>query len=485
MRAVVSLCVRGLGSLSFGKVLLGALMLWMAAAFISMGGGGSAQADTAAAHDEGPVTVELVGFFDQNTDGADDGTAAPAPRWTRGAQGATSSASVSVPVSKPASRQSAPASMPASDDTAYAGIKVAPLPRATGGGQSASTPARAESQKPSGGSENFLTGLFDRLAQLWTGGGSGNGSGASSSGSSGSSGGAIGQAASRHDETVPDTVGQALAKARDTVGKAAARGSSAGQQSSEPEALRQLSRPRANAAQPASTGGSSGRSASGGQADELMGGVVDLVSGIVGTVAGKKAGDQTRQGLSGITDQVSTALRAGHKFNTSGEPGSGNANTAAQPGSRDRATQTGNGASPALPAAHKTNQPDCSGTSDCAENNPAVSGRKPATQAARGPPARPRDHDSTNGTHRKTNGPGSAKTSQAALQTGLDGKQLNKIVDKVTGGALDFTQNLLGGLSKLFGKHGQANNKSNGGSAGQQSGHSRHDDLTGKLTKLT
>uniref|UniRef100_UPI0012ED9BD0 hypothetical protein n=1 Tax=Pseudonocardia acaciae TaxID=551276 RepID=UPI0012ED9BD0 len=443
VRAVVSAMARGVtpavSSISFGTVLVGALMVWMAAALFSM------DLDSARTGMAGAVVVEtpvgLAGFAGEDFDGTDDTSGVrPRPRWTR-LGGAQSSASGSLPVSTThrAGRQATP-----SADIGYADPEMAPVPWATGTGHGAAartagatsstqtTPSseRASSQGQADPMADALTGLFDRLARAWSGGGSSVGT-SSKSLSSGS--GSVAPSMSRRDQRArgaAEAVDSAQSQPRGvpTVKPAASRGST------QPAAGQ---RP-----------GGAGRA----RAGESMGGVVDLVSGIVGTIAGKKAGAQTRQGLSGIADQVSSALRAGHRINTSSgasDTGTGGISAAAQPGTRERATHTNTGG-PALAAGGHSHQPDCAGESSCAEIASLPSGRKPTTQAARGPPAGP---------------------SRAALQTKIDGTQLNEIVD----GAMDLTEGLLGGLAKLV----------DGGKGGKNGGTGARGELADSIRETT
>ncbi|MBO0809694.1 MAG: hypothetical protein J2P32_15475, partial [Actinobacteria bacterium] len=147
MRAVVSLCVRGLVSLSFGKVLVGAAMLWTAAAFLSMGSGNSIQTGSASTRDGANVStaaVELAGYFGDDSDGTDGNAGLPAPRW--GGMGRPQpSSSGAIPVSS--SHRNAQQAMPSSDtsatdDGAYSAsvdFGVTPFRMTAGAGQKAST----------------------------------------------------------------------------------------------------------------------------------------------------------------------------------------------------------------------------------------------------------------------------------------------------------------------------------------------------------
>ncbi|MGH3586588.1 MAG: hypothetical protein ACRDQ0_09720, partial [Pseudonocardia sp.] len=130
-------------------------------------------------------------------------------------------------------------------------------------------------------------------------------------------------------------------------------------------------RPRpANAS---STGGSK-------NVDQMLGGVVDLVSGIVTTVAGKKAGTQTRQALTGLTDEVSAAIAAGNGLDSRG-PGMGGTNTSTPAGSG----HTGGG-SPATPPEEATGPITCQALGVCpAQSQPTT--QRAGTPQARGPPA--------------------------------------------------------------------------------------------------
>ncbi|GAA5175042.1 hypothetical protein GCM10023321_80200 [Pseudonocardia eucalypti] len=66
---------------------------------------------------------------------------------------------------------------------------------------------------------------------------------------------------------------------------------------------------------------SPGRKAPGQDVRTLLDGGADLVSGVVGTVAGKRAGEATHEALSGVADDVTRALRVGTRL-AGGERGS-------------------------------------------------------------------------------------------------------------------------------------------------------------------
>ncbi|WP_037070404.1 DUF4781 domain-containing protein, partial [Pseudonocardia acaciae] len=182
-----------------------------------------------------------------------------------------------------------------------------------------------------------LTGNFvqDLLKQLGVSGGSGKGSGNGQSGRSG-------QGVSQDEGQQPERPG--------------------------------VNRPRpGNAAQ-----GSGGRGHE--NVDQLVGGVVDLVSGIVGTVAGKKAGSQTRQALSGLADEVSQAIAAGGKGLDSRGRGMNGTNTSTPVGSGH------DGGSPSTPPDAGSGPITCQAIGVCPSQGQPTRQRAGAPQA-RGPPA--------------------------------------------------------------------------------------------------
>ncbi|WP_028927972.1 hypothetical protein, partial [Pseudonocardia acaciae] len=354
--------------------------------------------------------------------------------------------------------------------------------------RSASQPERATPASGQSGSVgDFLLGLLDRLAQARTGGGS--------SGTAASSGGAATKstpeptsarpATEAVSDTVSDTVTTALTQAR-TEARAAANQAS----TSISTAMSDLPRGHVScglACQGSPSQGSPSRPTAPGkrQVDQLMGGAVDLASDIVSAVAGKSAGDRTRRGLSQVADEVSEALGQASKLNqNSGAAGTGNAPaTPSRSGMTERATkqahQTNTG--PGLTGDRDSTRPECTSGPECADDSHALAGRKPATQAARGPPAGRAHHQARHQNQNSEQGSASPALARAS-QTKLDNTQLKKIF----GRAQEFTHDLIGELGKLAKHAGRQDHATgNGGESTGHTGSARPNGSHGLASKIS
>ncbi|MBO0807649.1 MAG: hypothetical protein J2P32_05010, partial [Actinobacteria bacterium] len=152
----------------------GALLVWIIAATV-------APSTASAAKGESTAAVELVGFFGQDSNDAEDDSGLTAPRWTGGIGHAQPTASGVLPASS--SHQNGRQATPRSDSSDEVLSKAAVLARVTAAdaGDRANSPRTTSAVKaePAGGQRSgsladLLTGLFDRLARAW-GGGSGDG----------------------------------------------------------------------------------------------------------------------------------------------------------------------------------------------------------------------------------------------------------------------------------------------------------------------
>ncbi|MBO0809212.1 MAG: hypothetical protein J2P32_13030, partial [Actinobacteria bacterium] len=122
---------------------------------------------------------------------------------------------------------------------------------------------------------------------------------------------------------------------------------------------------------------------------QVLGGVVDLTSGLVTAVAGRRAGAQARQALGGLAQDVSDAIAATNRLDSRGRGMSG-ATTTPSTGGTGHA-----GGQPATGPDATSASPSCQDSAGCASTNQALS-RQPKAAPARGPPAHHATQPTTN-----------------------------------------------------------------------------------------
>ncbi|HEX4253308.1 MAG TPA: hypothetical protein VH008_35930, partial [Pseudonocardia sp.] len=405
---VVSLLWRALGSLTFGKVLIGAALIWVAA-MVGAAGGNAHDLNSVPAANEftavGAEEHEIV--LASNQVGGDDGSAdindSGVSGWVGqpgvgGAQrvsgGGTASGLLAADPSghlagrrrslgelRAARQQQVadeePASWPPADGhghgsdsvatssasnavansrvgsdhagtltrTVLGSIRSAMHPAlefvsgladrfagslTSGSGQppsgSASTAAdrRTSAQAPASPTTSKGSGLLGWLMNLLGVAGSSDGSGSGGSGSAGSGPG--GSAGGGHAVGVAPHTAAAAKAATDAVTGTINEATDAmaigpnGQNVAKPAG-------RTGSSDAASSpAGLSGAAPPGPGVDRLFSGIVDLVSGVVGTVGGQAAGQQTHAALTRMTDQVESALAVGAALtNNAGNTGIGGA----------------------------------------------------------------------------------------------------------------------------------------------------------------
>ncbi|WP_345703539.1 DUF4781 domain-containing protein [Pseudonocardia eucalypti] len=179
------------------------------------------------------------------------------------------------------------------------------------------------------------------------------------------------------------------------------------------------------------------------QVDQMMGGMVDLVSGIIGRVAGTQAGAHTHAALTELTGQVSQALAVSNTLNNH-HGGAGTGSSDLQLAMPERTPQhishTGSGLAP-----ESDEQPIVCLALGCTEQDPSLIGHHPGVGGRRGPPTaqRPRfPHDSPS-----ENDPASW-SSHHSSRTG-------STIDNFITGILGFVQNLIGSLPQGGGAQDQ------------------------------
>ena len=509
MRAVASLCVRGLAhgltSLSFGKIVLGAAMVWMAVAFISTGGHNSTQTDSTSAHGDNTATVELASYSDQGSDGTNNNSGFSVPRWGMGHTQPASSSAIPESSTNQNGHQFAP--NPDSDITTVGPLSVKAADSGEGADSKETSHAVEAPQlepRRTGSLADLLTGLFGRLAQATGGDTSSTGSGGNTSGSATSTNGGSSGGGTVSTQSSTQQGGQTAQAARDTATttRSDANAATSAKTTTDPQPNRQPSKVtcglcgRAPPVQPAppphrvtcglcgAPGPQPTPPSRSRQLDQFMGGFVDLVSGIVSGVAGKPAGDRARQGLSQITGEVSDALDQAAQLNqTSGANGAGGTPaTTPQSGMTSRVSKQTDkpDPGPGLTGGNDPNQPGCTSSTGCTDDQQALTGRLPSATPARGPPANalnPQQNQNLN------TGQGSASAKiTGASQTTLDTTQLHKIF----GQARRFTRDLIDIVTKhgsVRVGHQDGQPSTNTGSTGSQS--SGQSSLTDQINQAT
>lgn len=191
----------------------------------------------------------------------------------------------------------------------------------------------------------------------------------------------------------------------------------------------------ARAAGGGSTDPSTRRGASAQQVDRILDGFVDAVSGIVTAVAGQRAGGQTRQALTELAREVSTALVASNQLRTDGAGGSTPTGDrqATMPGARP-GKQAGTGS--ALSPERGWRPPGSARPGPVGTDEHPAAGREPLGQPGRGPPARwngPNQDDSlrpiTGQRPERPSSPAQAVMKASAGDPGLIGKILDAVFE--------------------------------------------------------
>ncbi|HEY0574964.1 MAG TPA: hypothetical protein VGD73_12755, partial [Pseudonocardia sp.] len=251
--------------------------------------------------------------------------------------------------------------------------------------------------------------------------------------------------------TARETINGARATARDAMARSGARApENADLESLDPwtiepaKASARASAPRSTAArQPSSS--TPARPVSTERLDGIFTGAVDLASNLVTAVAGKSAGAQTRKALSGVADEVKSALTASNALNGGGARGPG-APSGDRQGSAVSPTRsqygTGGPSPDATPVDPWAGQAECDSALDCARGDGAPAPTQVSWSGARGPPARlpnPDQNDDSRNAKRKTIEP------LVQLPRLADSKS---ITDSVADFALDLIENLGGKVAK-------------------------------------